>query len=227
MITPVFNHALKLKIITEKPIPKGFGGNYITGEREVLTEDEILKIQALNDATLHPGELVGKYTLLFQSVTGVGIKEMKSIKYSDFKRKIVSGKEVEFLQKKRTKTGIEYIVQLSDNAKRIKRKLIELTGNERQPFDLKSDSRINRIYRTLGEKAEIKKSVAPYQFRHAFAVNYMDNGGTIEDLQKILGHKNLETTSIYGRISMERLSQAMAGIESKSKIHQISLLKAV
>jgi site-specific recombinase XerD len=227
MITPVFNHALKLKLITEKPIPKGFAGTYLASEREIINEDDIMKVQAINDASLHAGELVGKYTMLFQFFTGTGIKEMKSIKLSDFKQEIINGKEIEFLEKKRTKTGIRYTVPLTTTTKKVKEKLIDLIGNEEKPFNLSSDSRINRIYQTLAEKAGIKKNVAPYQFRHGFAINHMDKGGSLEDLQKMLGHKNLETTSIYGKITKERLSLAMEVMESKSKIHKINYLKAV
>ncbi|MGL5903305.1 MAG: tyrosine-type recombinase/integrase, partial [Cetobacterium sp.] len=34
-------------------------------------------------------------------------------------------------------------------------------------------------------------------FRHTFAVHMLENGMTIVELQKLLGHTNLESTKIY------------------------------
>ena len=36
-----------------------------------------------------------------------------------------------------------------------------------------------------------------HKFRHTFAVNFMNAGGSLFDLQRILGHTNTTTTSIY------------------------------
>ena len=41
--------------------------------------------------------------------------------------------------------------------------------------------------------------VHPHSFRHLFAVKFLKDGGTINDLADILGHKNINTTMIYAR----------------------------
>jgi len=38
---------------------------------------------------------------------------------------------------------------------------------------------------------------SPHTFRHSFAVHCLKHGVNIRTLQKILGHSNLNTTSIY------------------------------
>jgi len=50
------------------------------------------------------------------------------------------------------------------------------------------------------KKAGLKEAgqrLSPYSLRHAFAINYLNNGGNIRHLQMILGHAELSTTEIY------------------------------
>ena len=83
----------------------------------------------------------------------------------------------------------------------------------------------------LGEKADVKTNITTYTLRHTFAVNHMENDGRLEDLQKYLGHTELKTTGIYGKISNKRLSNKIKELEGKSKMHQLqpiqNKLKAV
>lgn len=52
----------------------------------------------------------------------------------------------------------------------------------------------------IAGKAKIKKSkVHAHSFRHLFAMWYIEQGGTIEELADILGHTSTETTRIYLR----------------------------
>ena len=48
-----------------------------------------------------------------------------------------------------------------------------------------------------GEKAHL--------FRHTYAVAQIDHGTSIAELQTLMGHKNIATTSIYLRVAAEGL----------------------
>jgi len=39
--------------------------------------------------------------------------------------------------------------------------------------------------------------ITPHVCRHIFSTNYLENGGNIKELQFMLGHSSLNTTSIY------------------------------
>mgnify|MGYP002682561549 FL=1 len=45
-------------------------------------------------------------------------------------------------------------------------------------------------------KARIKR-VTPYQLRHTFATQFIENGGDVLILKSIMGHSNIKTTEGY------------------------------
>lgn len=51
--------------------------------------------------------------------------------------------------------------------------------------------------RLAGQRAKICKRVHPHILRHSFATHFLENGGNLQMLQKLLGHKSVETTMIY------------------------------
>jgi integrase len=46
-------------------------------------------------------------------------------------------------------------------------------------------------------RSGITKRVTAHAFRHGFATAYLMGGGTVPELQELLGHANIETTQIY------------------------------
>ncbi len=75
-------------------------------------------------------------------------------------------------------------------------------GRSGTPMSLRN---INYIVSRVGEKAGIDtpnpryKNVGPHLLRHSFARNWKRAGGSLESLQKILGHASLKTTlDVYG-----------------------------
>ena len=47
----------------------------------------------------------------------------------------------------------------------------------------------------------IKKPATPHSLRHSFATHCFENGCDIRRIQKVLGHANLETTTIYVHVA--------------------------
>ena len=226
MVSAVFNHALRLDIIQKSPIPEGFGGTFINGQRLVLSENDIIAWRSLKDSDLTRTEQVAKYAALLQVFTGMGYGELKNIKHEH--KKYDEDNKLHYIQKNRNKSGVEFTVDLNQQTLQIWAKLQDLTGNEVQPFNLPSIEYITRQYKEIGKKAGITKNITTYTFRHTYAVNWMNHRLGLEDLQKRMGHLDIKTTQIYAKISLQRIAETSKELESKSKMHQLpTLLKAV
>ena len=232
VIIAVFNFAVETKKIQITPIPKGFGGGFEEGGNfEVLSEKQILRIIDIEDVTLTKPLQIAKYCLLLQALTGMPFCEIKALKLENIKYS--EDLERNYIEKNRTKTDIKFTIFQSHQCEIVLNKLIELSGGKDLLFKLTTIDNINQLYKKIGKIAGIANNISTYTLRHSFAVNYIQNDGCIEDLSKILGHKSIKTTQIYGKVNLKRLSAKMDLMESKSIIHQLepnkakNLLKAV
>lgn len=78
---------------------------------------------------------------------------------------------------------------------------------------------LNKLIRRLGERAGLSRTIGPHIFRHAFATNYIDNGGDAFSLKRILRHTTMYTSLRYVHSSAESIrgkmeeSSVMRGVE--------------
>jgi len=77
-----------------------------------------------------------------------------------------------------------------------------------------TEAGLRQILRRLREKAEITNPVSPHRFRHAFAKNWMMNGGDEFSLAKLMGHEDIATTRIYSQFRTSELKEKYARIMS-------------
>ncbi len=218
-VAAVFKYALESKILTANPLPPRFRGSWHESERPVITETECLAIIKLDDDSLSKTDQIAKYCLLVQILTGMGYGDMENLSYDNIK--FDKEEQRGYIEKERNKTGVYFKVFSTSNAQQMIDKLIELTGDEKKPFNLPTLDYTNRRYKEIAKMADININVSSYTFRHSYSVIFLENDGRIEDLAKHLGHKDLRTTQIYGKVSNRRLAQKSRELESKSPIHQI------
>jgi len=75
-------------------------------------------------------------------------------------------------------------------------------------------NKISQILRQQFKGTHLEGKVQSHNFRRTFATNAADNGVPIEKLKYIMGHKKIETTLIYYKISPEQIKHAIQSLES-------------
>lgn len=68
-------------------------------------------------------------------------------------------------------------------------------------------SNVQLLIRNSAKRAGIDRHITPHVFRHSFATNFISNNGGIKPLAELLGHKSLDTTSIYTHLINNELSK--------------------
>ena len=157
----------------------------------VLSKKEAKKIIDITDNLRH------KIALMLLYYAGLRLDEVLNLDWKDidFDRGLI--------HLKKTKGEYERIVFLHENLKQalgiygIKQGLV-LMSDRNKKYNKRS---IQQIVKNSAMKAGIKKNVHPHTLRHSFATHLLEAGCDIRYIQKLLGHKNLQTTQIYTHIA--------------------------
>jgi integrase/recombinase XerD len=73
---------------------------------------------------------------------------------------------------------------------------------------------LNRGIHDAARAAGIDKRVSMHSMRHAFATHLLEQKQDIRVIQVLLGHKKLETTTVYTHVATELLRQVVSPIET-------------
>jgi site-specific recombinase XerD len=139
-----------------------------------------------------------KLVLMFLYYAGLRLNEVRNLKWQDidFDREII--------HLKTTKGENERIVFLHQALKeklnefKVHRDSLIFKSNRGKIY---SEETIQKIVKNAAKRVGIRKRVAPHTLRHSFATHLLEAGADIRYIQKLLGHKNLQTTQIYTHIA--------------------------
>ncbi len=83
-------------------------------------------------------------------------------------------------------------------------------------FPYQHNNELNRMIKELAAMAEINKTVTFHVARHTQATCLLYKGVNITTVQKLLGHKKIETTQIYAKVMDETIKKDLEKITSFS-----------
>ena len=73
---------------------------------------------------------------------------------------------------------------------------------------------LNRAVHAAAEAAQIGKRVSMHTLRHSFATHLLEQKVDIRVIQVLLGHKKLETTSMYAHVATEVLREVVSPLQN-------------
>jgi len=82
------------------------------------------------------------------------------------------------------------------------------------PVEALSPRQLNRAIHAAALAAGIDKRVSMHTLRHSFATHLLEQKVDIRVIQVLLGHKKLETTSLYTQVATDLLRQVVSPLES-------------
>lgn len=198
-IRRMYNDALKDKIIPRSYSPfEEYRYNAIRVVRTYLTIDEISRIESIiaDHTTKEMACRVAAY-FIFSCYSGLRFSD--ALKFN-FEKHVVNNRLIIKPGK-----GIDSEIVSLPIHPRLKI-AIERIQNMRKVYE---NAKTNRVLKDIAKTARIDKRLTFHVARHTFAMECANRGMSIETVSILLGHKDIKTTSIYYKVSNQRVDREM------------------
>lgn len=214
----VINYAISQGWLEFNPLDK-WRGKLERVDKEYLTEAELKTISEKDFSNKRIGEV--RDIFVFCCYTGLAYSDVVKLTTENIVLGMNGKKQ---LNLKRTKTDTIVKVPLLDQA------LAIIDNFKSHPFcqytgrllPVKSNQKYNVYIKEIAGICDINKVLTTHTARHTFATLMLTLGISMESVSSMLGHTNIKTTQIYGKIIAEKVIKEMDGINEivneKSKI---------
>lgn len=170
---------------------------------EYLTEEEMKAIVNLKVPKGTQIE-VARDLFVFQMYTGLSYSDTQAFDFSQYKK--VKGKWINTGE--RIKTGVAYVSSLLPPAVAV----LEKYGWRVPKID---NADYNHILKVIGTMADIPTKMHTHLARHTFATYMLRQGVKVENLQRMLGHKNIRQTMRYAKVLAESVHEDFNMVAAK------------
>lgn len=216
----IFNILLKLKYMVHRAIRKeiirnnpfaNFNCKQEKTIRKWLSKTELDRIMqtSMDKKSMEWARIL----FIFSTFTGLAFADLKALKHKNI---TVDRDGIIWIHINREKTGTGSVIPLLDVPREIYFK--------HKTRDTNLDDKVFNIpcYQTIVynlkkiEKYIGLKGISFHQSRHSFATTVcLSYGVPIETLSQMMGHKNISTTQIYGKITNQKVEEDMQTLEKR------------
>jgi site-specific recombinase XerD len=194
--------------IAETPYPK-----WVFRLPTILSQDEVAR---LIDAALTPYHRTLLMTLY---ATGARRAELTHLKVADIdsKRMVIRIQGGKGRKDRDVMLSAKLLEELRAHCRRLRRRpgIWLFPGNRWHTGDTPIDTKVVwNACKEAAQRAGLHKDVHPHTLRHCFATHLLEAGADLRTIQMLLGHRDLEETTIYLHLSQRHLNATASPLDS-------------
>ena len=208
-INQFFKFLVKKKYINENPMLSMHRQKKEIKLPKFLTEQEINSMLSVNSNFKNTTQMRNQLILEMLYSTGMRVSELCSLQLSSLNINKNNNDNYFFLTIK-GKGQKERIVPIRKNVLQLLEDYIKITKKNKQKYLFQSNGKNNFITRRtilniIKQTATLAgldfTKISPHTIRHSFATHLLQKGLDIREIQELLGHSSIDTTSIYAKIN--------------------------
>ena len=179
----------------------------------VLSQEEVARLINAASTSYHRALLMTLYA------TGVRRAELTHLKVSDVdsQRMVIHVQGGKGRKDRDVMLSHRLIEELREHWRRLRRKpsVWLFPGNHDHRGDRPIDTKtVWHACQQAAQRAGLRKAVHPHTLRHCFATHLLEAGADLRTIQMLLGHRDLEETTIYLHVSKQRLNVTSSPLDS-------------
>lgn len=192
----------------ETPYPKK-----VTALPTILSQAEVARMIVAARTPFHRTLLMTLYA------TGLRRAELTHLKVTDIdsQRMVIHVRAGKGRKDRDVLLSPKLLEQLREHWHRLKRKpgIWLFPGNRHHSGDQPITAKVVwQACQHAATRAGIQKKVHPHTLRHCFATHLLEAGADLRTIQMLLGHRDLEETTVYLHLSQRHLNATVSPLDS-------------
>jgi site-specific recombinase XerD len=208
----ILNEAIKRDVITKNPFDM-FKIPPMNNKKGFV---DVNGVKRLENLVLSGKEDQVRDAFLFCCYCGLRFSDFIRLKTNDINNGWIS-KEMH-----KVKAQVEIPISEVFDGKALK--IIEKYGTiENLSSNIGCNATVNKTLKNIFRKAKIEGNFTFHTSRHTFASLLLQMGVPITSVQKMLGHKKLSTTQIYGEVNKDTISKDLKKVLKKVRKAEVKI----